>query len=173
MSKRKGGAKAPGSSLVVIDDEFRRKFSEYCLMDDYYMSVFFRDDPASAQCVLKVILEKPDLTVESVKTQEVLFGATGRRAVLDVVATDDAGAIYDIEVQRAGEGADPLRARYYSSLMDANALPAGADYSELCEKYVIFITESDVFGRGLPAYRFSRTLEGGGMSFGDREQSYM
>ena len=169
MRKRKDGVKASDDVAVVIDDEFRRKFSEYCLMDDYYMSVFFKDDPASAQCVLRVILEKSDLIVESVRTQEVLFGAAGRRAVLDVLATDSAGNVYDIEVQRAGDGADPLRARYYSSLLDANMLSAGAGYSELREKYVIFITENDVFGRGLPVYRFSRTLEGDGMSFGDRD----
>ena len=32
---------------------------------------------------------------------------------------------------------------------------------------MIFITESDVFGRGLPSYRFSRTLDGDGMRLGD------
>ena len=159
--------KAAVSGNIVIDEEFMRKFADYCLMDDLYMSVFFKDDTASAQCVLRIILEKPDLCVESVRVQEELFSSTGRRAVLDMVATDGAGTVYDIEVQRADSGADPLRARYYSSLLDANMLPAGADYGELREKYVIFITESDVFGRGLPSYRFSRTLDGDGMRLGD------
>ncbi len=39
-----GKANAPDS--IVIDEAFRRRFSEYCLIDDYYMSVFFRDDAA-------------------------------------------------------------------------------------------------------------------------------
>ena len=129
------GDKAAVSASIVIDEEFRRKFADYCLMDDLYMSVFFKDDTASAQCVLRVILEKPDLHVESVRTQEELFSSTGRRAVLDVVATDGAGTVYDIEVQRADSGADPLRARYYSSLLDANMLAAGAGYDELRGKY--------------------------------------
>ena len=167
MRKSEGRAKPESASGIVIDEEFRRKFADYCLMDDLYMSVFFKDDTASAQCVLRVILEKPDLRVESVRVQEELFSSTGRRAVLDVVATDSAGTVYDIEVQRADSGADPLRARYYSSLLDASMLTAGADYGDLREKYVIFITESDVFGRGLPSYRFSRTLEGDGMRLGD------
>ncbi len=161
------GDKAAVSSNIVIDEEFRRKFADYCLMDDLYMSVFFKDDTASAQCVLRVILEKPDLHVESVRTQEELFSSTGRRAVLDVVATDGVGTVYDIEVQRADSGADPLRARYYSSLLDASMLASGAGYDELREKYVIFITESDVFGRSLPSYCFSRTLDGDGMRLGD------
>ena len=46
MSKRKGGAKASGSSLVVIDDEFRRKFADYCLMDDYYMFLRLARNPS-------------------------------------------------------------------------------------------------------------------------------
>ena len=142
MKWRGKGDKAVAYDDIVIDEEFRRKFADYCLMDDYYMSVFFKDELASAQCVLRIILGKPDLQVESVKVQEELFSSTGRRAMLDVVATDSVGVVYDIEVQRADSGADPLRARYYSSLLDANMLAAGAEYDELREKYVIFITES-------------------------------
>ena len=161
------GDKAAVSSNIVIDEEFRRKFADYCLMDDLYMSVFFKDDPESAQCVLRVILEKPDLHVESVRTQEELFSSTGRRAVLDVVATDGVGTVYDIEVQRADSGADPLRARYYSSLLDASMLTAGADYGDLREKYVIFITETDVLNGGLPIYHVDRTVRETGSGFGD------
>ncbi len=135
MRKKAEDDKTHFAGNIVIDEEFRRKFADYCLMDDLYMSVFFKDDLKSAQCVLRVILEKPDLRVESVRVQDELFSSTGRRAVLDVVATDSVGIVYDIEVQRADSGADPLRARYYSSLLDANMLPAGADYGELREKY--------------------------------------
>ena len=169
MRKRKGKTKASDGVEVIIDEEFRRKFSEYCLMDDFYMSVFFKDNLVGAQCVLRVILEKPDLKVESVKVQEGLFSVIGRRAVLDVLATDSDGTMYDIEVQRVADGADPLRARYYSGIIDANALPAGASYSELREKYVIFITETDVLKGGLPIYHIGRTIAETGLAFNDGE----
>lgn len=138
-------------------------------MDDYYMSVFFKDDIKSAQCVLRIILDKPDLKVESIKTQEELFSVAGGRAILDVMAIDGAGTLYDIEVQRSGDGADPLRARYYSSALDTGMMPAGADYDELHEKYVIFITETDVLHGGLPIYHIERTVAETGSIFGDRE----
>ena len=86
-----------------------------------------------------------------------------------MLATDSIGTIYDIEVQCASEGSDPLRARYYSSLMGSNALPAGADYAELREKYVIFITETDVLHGGLPIYHIGRTVAETGLAFSDGE----
>ena len=51
------------------------------------------------------------------------------------------GKRYNIEIQRADRGAGAKRARYYSSLLDANLLDAGAKYEKLPETYVIFITE--------------------------------
>ena len=51
--------------------------------------------------------------------------------------------------------------------MDANALPEGADYTNLPESYVIFITETDVLGKGRPLYVIRRTIEGEGEPFGD------
>ena len=52
-------------------------------------------------------------------------------------------------------------------MMDANALPEGTDYKKLPESYVIFITETDVLGKGKPLYVIRRTIEGDGASFGD------
>ena len=172
MSTRRVKSGADALDNIFISEDFRRKFADYCLMDDYYMSLFFKDDTASAQCVLRVILDKPDLKVESAKTQEMLFGTTGRRAVLDVLATDSVGTIYDIEVQRTSAGADLLRARYYSGVIDANALPAGADYTELREKYIIFITETDVLNGGLPIYHIGRTVAETGCAFSDGEHIF-
>ena len=61
--------------------------------------------------------------------------------IQDVFATDSRGHCYDIEMQRASQGAAPRRARYNSSLIDAQTLLPGSEYSLLPESYVIFITE--------------------------------
>ena len=53
-------------SMLEFGEDFKREFADYCLMDDCYMSVFFRDDLASMQCVLRVILGKSDLKEVSV-----------------------------------------------------------------------------------------------------------
>ena len=52
-------------------------------------------------------------------------------------------------------------------MMDANALPEGADYVKLPESYVIFITETDVLGMGQPLYVIECVIRGGGGRFDD------
>ena len=50
------------------------------------------------------------------------------------------------------------RARYNSSLIDANVTEPGEQYEALNESYVIFITENDVLGKGLPIYHIERMV---------------
>lgn len=54
---------------------------------------------------------------------------------------DLTGRVYNIEIQRSDSGADVKRARYNSSLIDANVTEPGESYEKLNETYVIFITE--------------------------------
>ena len=62
-----------------------------------------------------------------------------------------------MEIQRRDEGADAHRARYNSSLLNANLTSPGDRYDALGETYVIFITERDVLHEGLPIYHIDRT----------------
>ena len=59
------------------------------------------------------------------------------------------------------------RARYNSSLIDANITEPGEKYENLCESYVIFITENDIMKVGLPIYHIDRTVKETGELFGD------
>ena len=86
---------------------------------------------------------------------------------MDILAHDRKGVIYNIEVQNDDAGADPKRARYNSSLLDANITEAGDKYDQLRETYVIFITRNDVLGSGLPIYHIDRTIEATGEKFKD------
>ena len=67
---------------------------------------------------------------------------------LDVLATDSTGRKINVEIQRSDKGAGRKRARYNSSMMDANLLRKGEKFDELPETYVVFITEHDVIGKG-------------------------
>ena len=81
---------------------------------------------------------------------------------------------YNIEVQRSDRGASEKRARYNSSLLDANLTDAGDDYDALNETYVIFITENDVLKAGLPIYHVDRTVREIGNVFSTiRRTSFM
>ncbi len=72
-----------------------------------------------------------------------------------------------VEVQRSDKGAGRKRARYNSSMMDANLLKKGEDFDKLPETWVIFITENDVMGKGLPLYPVERCFLGTGERFED------
>ena len=74
-----------------------------------------------------------------------------------------------VEIQRSDYGAGVKRARYNSSLIDANVTEPGEQYEALNESYVIFITENDVLGKSLPIYHIERTVMETGEPFGDEE----
>ena len=65
---------------------------------------------------------------------------------LDILAVDRQNQVYNIEIQRDDKGAGVKRARYNSSLIDANVTEPGEQYQNLNETYVVFITENDVLG---------------------------
>jgi hypothetical protein len=131
---------------------------KFRLIDDTFMSKVF-EDKACAELLLSVILGRDDLTVQKVVSQLEIKNLQGRSSRLDIYAMDGNGKHYDIEVQRDNDGAEPKRARYNSSLLDANSLLPGEKVSALPESYVIFITEHDVLKGGKPVYTIRRTVE--------------
>ena len=147
---------------------FREKIKGKCLMDDKFMSVFFKDFPEGVELVLRIILEIPDLVVNKSTTQLTMTNLLGRTVRIDVFATDSNGARYNIEVQKSGDGAGFKRARYHSSMLDAND-PSyiGEDFDAIARSFVVFICETDVIGAGKPLYRITRKIEETGELFND------
>ena len=153
--------------------DFERKHQEdlqrirnFRLMDDDFMSKVF-EDPSCAQLLLQIVLERRDLRVQNVQSQYDLKNLQGRSVRLDILVVDQANRAYNIEVQRSDSGAAVKRARYNSSLLDANLTMKGDSYEQLNETYVIFITEHDVLGDGLPIYHIDRIIRESGKVFGD------
>ena len=137
------------------------------LLDDDFMTKCFEGETACIQLVLRIILEMPDLTVTDVRTQVFVENLLKRSVRLDVLATDNAGRKINVEIQRSDKGAGKKRARYNSSMMDANLLPKGEDFEDLPETYVIFITEHDVLGRDRALYHIGRYIFDTGETFED------
>lgn len=155
------------------DIDFERKHQEdlerirnFRLMDDDFMSKVF-EDKTCAEFLLKIILDREDLCVKQVHGQHDLKNLQGRSVRLDILAVDTQNRTYNIEVQRSDRGAGAKRARYNSSLLDANLTEPGEEYDQLHETYVIFITERDVLKRNLPIYHINRVIEETGEPFND------
>lgn len=136
------------------------------LIDDNFMTKVF-EDKECVEILLKAIIKKNDLKVSSVNVQYDIKNLQGRSVRLDVLAEDKDGKMYNIEIQRNNHGAIPKRARYNSSLLDANITDAGEDYKNLAETYVIFITEGDIFGANKTLYHVDRIVKETKKSFGD------
>lgn len=125
-------------------------------MDDDFMTVCLADNIEGVELILRIVLEREDITVKSVRTQEPLKNLQGRSAILDVYAVDNTGKAYDIEIQRSDAGTGAKRARHNSSLLDAHILKAGEDTERIPDSYVIFITENNVMKGNQPIYPVER-----------------
>ena len=172
MEIRKQKGKQVGRLTVTeqIDQKHQedlQRLRGFRLLDDDFLTKCFEQDTASIELVLQIVLEKPDLKVLDVRTQVFVENLLNRSVRLDILATDSTGAKLNVEVQRSDKGAGRKRARYNSSMMDANLLKKGEDFDKLPETWVIFITENDVMGKGLPLYPIERCFLGTGERFED------
>ena len=172
MGIRKQKGKQVGRLTVTeqIDQKHQedlQRLRGFRLLDDDFLTKCFEGDTASIELVLQIVLEKPDLKVLDVRTQVFVENLLNRSVRLDILVTDSTGAKLNVEVQCSDKGAGRKRARYNSSMMDANLLKKGKDFDKLPETWVIFITENDVMGKGLPLYPIERCFLGTGERFED------
>jgi hypothetical protein len=138
-------------------------------MDDDFMSACLADNYEAVELILRIILNKKNITIQSIKTQEQLKNLQGRSAVLDVHATDSTGREFNVEIQRSDKGAGVKRARYNSSLLDSYILKPRDDTDNIPDSYVIFITENDVLKGNQAVYPVERYVSIGDnkVLFGD------
>ncbi len=170
IQKQKGKQVGKLTVTEQIDQKHQedlQRLRGFRLLDDDFLTKCFEGDTASIELVLRIVLEKPDLKVLDVRTQVFVENLLNRSVRFDILATDSTGAKINVEIQRADKGAGRKRARYNSSMMDATLLKKGDDFDNLPETWVVFITENDVIGKGLPLYPVERCFLGTGERFED------
>ena len=125
----------------VKELDFERKHEEdlqrlrgFRLLDDDFMSKVFEDKECT-KFLLQIILNRTDLKVITVHGQHDIKNLQGRSVRLDILAVDVEGRVYNIEIQRSDKGAEVKRARYNSSLIDANVTEPGEKYENLSLDY--------------------------------------
>ncbi|MBO4533162.1 MAG: Rpn family recombination-promoting nuclease/putative transposase [Treponema sp.] len=128
------------------------------LLDDEFMSAAFSGDIKTTQLLIRILLNRNDLTVTKSMTQVQKTNLFGKSVKLDVVAEDIFKTEYNIEIQRADSGASARRIRYHQAMLDNHTLNKGGTFKDLPNLYIIFILEHDIFERGLPVYRVYKTL---------------
>ena len=134
---------------------------DVCLMDDEFMTPAFRQRPELVQKIIRTVLKKPDLEIESVSVQYNLRRADRSRGViLDVLASGKDGRKYNIEIQKRKKDASPTRAEYHFIALGVEFSEKGRRFDDLPHIYIIFITEDDYFKFGEPLYSIDKTLNG-------------
>lgn len=143
-----------------------KTFQELEFQDAFMFSAAM-SDPETCRAVLERILEIPIRKVV-VHAEHTLFVNPDYRGVrLDVYADDEAGTVYDVEMQTTNQKNLPRRSRFYQSQMDAAFLEPGDDFNKLPESLVIFICTFDPFGRGRYRYTYQERCKEDGEPLGD------
>ena len=146
---------------------FRQVVDDITLMNNRFMNKVFEGNIPATQRMLRVILKNDKIKVRKVSVQQWLQNLYGHSAQLDILAEDEHGTQFNVEIQRSDEGASVQRARFYCGALDMHFLDRGKKYEALPDAYVIFITESDVLKKGRPLYNIQRSIDETGEAFGD------
>ncbi|MFR4968523.1 MAG: Rpn family recombination-promoting nuclease/putative transposase [Lactobacillus kalixensis] len=97
----------------------------------------------------------PELNIKSIEfhAQDKLQEYEKSKSIIaDVLAKDDKGRLYDIEMQQTVPIKLGKRFRYYQSVFDVSNIRPGKRYSDLIETYIIFIFKTDPFKYGYRKY---------------------
>ena len=141
--------------MVRQNTSGRKPYKDLTFTDDYMFCRVLENDLELARQLLEVVLDKKIRKVELADPQHTISVDSDSRSVrLDVYLEDDAGTVFDLEMQTAHKDILPKRSRYYQSIMDIDHLATGMSYDELPETYVIFICMFDPCGKGLARYEF-------------------
>ena len=138
--------------------EIKDRIDRFRPIDDTFLSLMIQNNKEVAEYILQVIMEMEDLKVLEVHSQDSVSNIFGRSARFDILAKDNKGKLYNIEIQRTNAGAIRKRARFNSSILDQKGIDTGENYDKLNETYIIFITENDVLKGALPIYHIERTI---------------
>ncbi len=152
-----------------INAELEKAIDDLTLFDDDLMSKVFDGNIEAAELLLKIVLERDDIKVKRVKGQVELKSAYpgGRNIRLDIVAVDENGVQFDVEVQRNTKGSHIKRARYHQSMIDSRLLKKKQEFKSIKDTYVIFICQHDKFKANKPIYHVDKTVRETGEAFDD------
>ena len=148
-------------------ESIKQVINDVTLMDNRFLNKALDGNIPATQRMLRIMLNNDKIKVRKVSVQQWLQNLYGHSAQLDILAEDENGTQFNVEIQRNDEGASAKRARFYCGALDMHFLDTGEKYEALPEAYVIFITENDVLKKGWPIYNVQRCITDNGEVFED------
>ena len=131
-----------------------KPIEELTIVDDFMFGAVMRY-PQYCKPLLELVLGVKIRDIVYPEPQKSIFERYGSKSIrLDVYVEDDAGTVYDVEIQTEAKRGLPKRTRYYQGVIDLHILERGEDYTALKKSFVIFICTYDPFGKGRWVYTF-------------------
>ena len=145
-----------------------KPIEELTIVDDFMFGAVMRD-PRLCKPLLELVLDVKIRKIEYPELQKTIGERYGSKSIrLDVYVEDEAGTVYDVEIQTEAKKGLPKRTRYYQGVIDLHILEKGEDYTALRKSFVIFICTYDPFGKDRYIYTFeNRCREDLSIALGD------
>ena len=151
---------------------YRIKTWEELTIQDNFLFQKVMQNKRICKHLIELILQIKIKDISFPETEKSMGSRYDRKSIrLDVYVEDEAGRVFDIEMQYTDGHDDALakRTRYYQGSIDMDLLEKGHIYEELKPTFIIFICTFDPFRQGLPMYTFrNRCIEQKGLELGDQ-----
>ncbi len=122
--------------------------SELPLRNDFMFGEVMRTSEI-CQLFLEELLGVSIQRIEFIDKQKDLSDSYTHHGIrLDVYLKDEAGTVFNVEMQSVPNGNLAKRARFYQGAIDRNELSKAIDYDNLPESFVIFACDFDYFKIG-------------------------
>ena len=138
------------------------------ITDDFMFGAVMRN-PRYCKPLLELVLRVRIREIRYPELQKTIDERYGSKSIrLDVYVEDEAGTVYNVEIQTTDKKNLPQRMRYYQGIIDLHILEKGEDYKALRKSFVIFICTYDPFDKGRWVYTFeNRCREDKSVVLGD------
>lgn len=131
----------------------RKTLQELTIKDNFMFGAVMVNEDLCKE-LLELIL---GFSIEKIvvdKEKSIVYHPEYKGVRLDIIAADENGTHYNIEMQVRKKKDLGRRNRYYHSQIDVDLLLRGMEYEVLPDSYVIFICDFDPFGKEKYQYTF-------------------
>ena len=142
----------------AADEDRKAVIAAMNLTSDIFMSVVL-EDISACEYVLRILMNMPDLKVVEVKTQYSIRQIGTHSVVFDVLAEDNNGKLYEIEIQNEDNDNHVKRVRYIIASIDTAMFDKGTKYNELPDMHIFYISSFDLVGIGKTVYDIERRIK--------------
>lgn len=138
--------------------ETRNKVKKLRPIDDVFFEKIIEDKNVCEE-ILRVILDDDKLEVLSVTPQSSVKNLYGRSVRLDAFCKLGTGVFCNIEVQKSDNDDHVRRVRYNASCITANNTEVGANFVNVPDVTMVYISIFDMFKKGKTIYHCKTVIE--------------